>query len=400
MKKNYIITLCTVLSLTLSCSSDSDNGNSTNNDPLSVEAGKEELEENSLALLNEIEDFKENDDLAEIIELAEFLNVNEDDDNLAKITISNISNLKSSNQDIVTFNAKQAIAIVAETPAADEFEESTGVFVWNSVTEEFDKTEDSNDIIYNIDYNNKTAVFSVTSFNTALAGDDNEQELPTGVIANLAINNKIVFSQEYNATLQSGQLIPAEIKNTTRIADFYFTTTYTNSNNNSITQSFDFKIKDETITAYQYTANGNFNNENVDAVEDLVDNATLSFQFLDANLTLEANDANLDSEKDYTVDEQISLLNTNTNAVLSINNREIATSQFYKDNDTYTTFVYNQATDEFEETEVSEDIVNARFLFSDGTTNDFETYIDGSFTSIEEKFEAVFNAYENLFSDI
>jgi len=240
----------------------------------------------------------------------------------------------------------------------------------------------------------------VTSFNTALAGDDNEQELPTGVIANLAINNKIVFSQEYNATLQSGQLIPAEIKNTTRIADFYFTTTYTNSNNNSITQSFDFKIKDETITAYQYTANGNFNNENVDAVEDLVDNATLSFQFLDANLTLEANDANLDSEKDYTVDEQISLLNTNTNAVLSINNREIATSQFYKDNGTYTTFVYNQATDEFEETEVSEDIVNARFLFSDGTTNDFETYIDGSFTSIEEKFEAVFNAYENLFSDI
>lgn len=400
MNKNYIITLCTILSLTLSCSSDSDKEGSTNNDPLSVEAGKEELEENSISLLNEIEDFKDNDDLAEIIELAEFLSAEDESTNIAKSTINNIASLKSKNQDIVTFNAKQAIAIVAETPAADEFEESKGVYTWNNTTEEFDKTEDSDAIIYNINYNNKIAVFSVTNFSTSLAGESNDKELPTAAKANLKINNKIVFSQEYNATLQSGQLIPAKIENTTRIADFYFTTTYANSNNKSITQSFDFKIKDEIITAYQYTAKGNFNNENADALEDIIDNITVSFQFLDANLTLDANDADLNSNEDLTVDEQVTLLNSNTNAVLSINNREIATSQFYKDKDTYLDYTYNQTTNDYEEVEVSEDIVNARFLFNDGTTNDFETYIDGSFTSIENKFEAVFDAYENLFSDI
>ena len=400
MKKNYLITLCTALSLVVSCDS-SDGPEDTNNKPLTVESGKEELEENSIELLNKIETFKDNDELNDIVELADFLNAEESqDNNIAMSTIANISSLQTKNQDIVSFNAKQAIAIVAETPIADDFEEEKGIYTWDDNLEEFTKTAESDDIIYNVNYNNKTAIFSVTDFKTALTGSESDNEVPTRAVANLKINNKTVFSQDYSATLQAGQLIPSKIENTTKIAAFAFVTSYTNTNNKSIKQDFSFKIDNDVITAYQYTVNGDFTNEDADNVEEIIDDTTMSFQFLDAKLLISANDKDLDSNDELSVDQQVTLLNSNTSAVLSINNREIANSEFYKDQDTFTDFIFNPNTDRWEEEEVSEDIVNVRFLFEDGTTNDFETYIDGSFTSLENKFEDVFEAYENLFSDL
>ena len=126
----------------------------------------------------------------------------------------------------------------------------------------------------------------------------------------------------------------------------------------------------------------------------------MSFQFLNATLSIDAKDTGFDSDKELSIDEQIDLLNSNIIAELSINNKSIAKSTFYKDQDTYTDYVYNSNTQQWEEVEVSDDIVNAKFLFEDGTTNDFDTYFDGSFTSLEDKFETVFEAYEDLFSGI
>ncbi|MFB9055292.1 hypothetical protein ACFFU9_00910 [Mariniflexile ostreae] len=404
MKTIYALSLCLTLLTTYSCSKD-DSPKDEITGTLSVEEGKKQLEDNTVLLLEKIDNFKDSDALEEIIELAEYLKPsNSSKSNTFKKTslntISNISEAQASTQGLAAFSAKQAITILSEPTLLDEFNEEKGTYEWNANTEEFERTGDSDDIIYHIHYNNgKHAIFSFTDFNTSFAGSNNNEELPTLIKANLKIDNIVVFSQEYSATFQNGQLIPVKISNTTTIADFAFTTVYTNKNNQSITQSFNFKIGSETIIGYNYTANGDFNNENGE-IEDIVDHADISFEFLNAVLQVNAKDTNFDSNKSLSINEQIDLLNSNIYAELSINTKSIAKSEFYKDQITYTNYFYNTNTGQYEEREVTEDSVNVRFLFEDGTTNDFDTYIDGSFTSIENKFDTVFEAYENLFGGI
>ncbi|WP_158838857.1 hypothetical protein [Polaribacter sp. L3A8] len=406
MKKIYLLALCTTLFINISCSSNDNEEDNKITGSLSVEEGKTQLEDNTIKLLDKVDDFKNDNALNDIIELAEYLN---SDNNIKNKgfkkatlnTISNIANIKTTTNGLTAFNAKQGIAIIAETSLIDDFNSEKGIYSWNSNTKEFDKTGNSDDIIYNVAYNDgKNAVFSFTDFGTTIVGSDSDNELPTLAKANLKINGTTVFTQNYTATFISGQLIPAAISNTTNIGDFSFETFYTNSNNKEIKQSFNFKLSNDVIIGYSLSTNGNFNDDANGNIEDIVDNATFTFQFLNAALTLKANDTGFNSDSELNVDEQIALLNSNTSAELSINNKSVAKSQFYKDEDTYTDYTYNPNTQNYEETEVTEEIVNARFLFEDGTTSDFNTYFDGSFTSIEDKFDAVFEAYESLLSNI
>ncbi len=381
MKKKFSLALLSlILASNISCKND-DNVSSEITGSLTVEEGKKQLEDNSLELLKNIEDFKNDDSLNEIIELAEYLNSSTTTKSsgfkeIALNTINNASSMKTENADIILFNAKQSAAIIAKNTLDDDFNDEKGIYQWNATNEEFDKTGESDDIIYNITYNDKVAVFSFTDFSSATVGND-ENEVPTLIKANLKINTTTVFAQDFTASFQDGQLIPSSINNTTTIGAFVFSTSYSNNNNTSITQSFEFKIGDTVITGYNFSSNGNFNNEDAD-IEDIVDDLTISFQFLDAKLSITATDDNFDSESELSIDDQIALLNSNVMGELSINNKSIAKTQFYKDGD----------------------IANLRFLFEDGTSNDFDTYIEGSFIELENKFDTVFEAYENLFEDI
>lgn len=416
MKKTIsLAVLSFILVLNISCGGDdvTETGGPQITGALTVEEGKTQLEENSIELINKVDAFQNDTELNEIIELAEFLSETNTTNTIKPVkfkttmlnTLNNASSLQTAKNSVI-YNSKQAATILAETPLTDDFNEEKGIYVWDADTEEFVRTGDSDDIIYTVNYNNKVAVFTFTDFAATVTGnevDDNEVELPTLAKANLKINNNTVFSQDFSASFRGEQLIPTTIKNTTTLGGFTFTTSYTNANDSKITQSFEFKIDNSVINNFVYTANGNFSNLDSDTdgnIEDFIDSSTFSFQFLDANLTITANDNNFDSEADLTIDQEIALLNNNIKGELSINNKSIAVSQFYKDQDTYTDFVFNPATNNFDEVEVSEDFSNIRFLFEDGTSNDFDTYFEGSFTELENKFETVFDAYEILFEDI
>ena len=387
MKKTINLTLLSfILALNISCGNDDDSGTESQKitGTLSVEEGKRQLEDNSIKIINKIDAFQNNADLNEIIELAEFLSgANTEKQAKFKTTMLNTLNNISSLQTVknsTAFNTKQAITILEDTPLTDDFNEEKGEYLWNSNTEDFDRTGDSEDIIYTVNYNNKAAVFTVTDFTATITGN-NENELPTLTKVNLKINNNTVFSQDFSASFREKQFIPATIKNTTTIGSFRFITSYTNTNDSKITQSSEFKIDNCVINNFTYTANGSFSDLDTDTednLEDFIDNSIASFQFLDAKLTITANDDNFDSETELTLNEKIVLLNNNVKGELSINNKSIAVSEFY----------------------IDEGYTNLRFLFEDGTSNDFDTYFEGSFTELEDKFDAVFKAYENLFEDV
>lgn len=401
MKKFYAFALCSVLAFNISCKKEE----TAPEEPveidgsLSVEEGKNELEKNSINLLEKIEAFKDDKALNEMIELAEFLNNPTSNNSTFQKTVfntlSNISSIK--NEDIIIFNAKQSVTIINEDSLLEDFNNEKGIYNWNDDSKEFEKSGNSDDIIFNIEYDNgKKAVFSFTDFNTGIS---NEEEVPTLVKANLKIGSTVVFSQDFSATLINKQILPASIKNTTSIGGFSFTTSYTNSNNDSVEQTTAFTLNNETIMSFTATVKGNLNNSDAEGAEDILDNANMTFTFLDAAITMDLKDSNVDSNKDYSIQEAIALLNSNTNAELIVNNKSVAKSEFYKDTDTYTNYEINPNTGNLEKVEVSEDIINVRFVFEDETTSDFDTYIDGSFTELESKFDAVFNAYESLFED-
>ncbi|APY10146.1 hypothetical protein BWZ22_02365 [Seonamhaeicola sp. S2-3] len=401
MKKIFALALISTMLFNTSCSNNDDGDSNKLDGSLTVEEGKQQLEDNSIKLLNKIEEFKNDDALNEIIELAEYLSSSNTTKfsgfkSTALNSIENASSIQSKNS-LIEFNAKQSLALASKNNLIFDFEAESGVYEWNADIEDFEKIGESDDIIYKISYNeNKNAIYSFTDFASKTVEGE---ELPTLAKANLKIDDITVFSQDYTATLQDNNLIPTKINNKTTIGGFVFETNYNNSNNAKIDQSFTFKIDSEVIIGYNYTAKGNFNNTDSE-VTDIFDSVDFSFNFLDAKLNVSANDNDFDLDEELTIDEQIDLLNKNVNAILSINNKLIAESLFYKDQDTYTDYIYNETTESYEWDEVTEDIINVKFLFDDGTSSDFETYFEGSFTELEEKFEAVFEAYETLFEDV
>ena len=419
MKKLVVLGLSSFLILS-SCKSDDDGGSGvqgptqpTVNGSLSVEEGKQQLENNAVDLLNKVESFKSDTALNEIIELAEFLTA---DNASAKqlngfqaTAVNSIANVASAKEDIIAANVSQTSEISQKT-TVEELNDEKGIYNWNPALENgeggFEKTGDSDDIIYNIAYNNKNAVFSFTEFSSVQA--KNDTEVPTKAVADLKINGVTVFSQNYTASIDAGKTVPNSINNTTFIGGFSFVTSYVNNNNTSITQSFDFKIGDEVITGYNYTANGNLSTvENEDTeLLNVLNNAAVSLKFLNATLAITAKDDNFDSNADLTIDQQIALLNSNITSELIIGDKSIAKGQFYKDQETTQIFPVFETPEPGEDvvfpepTTVTNDIINARFLFADGTTTDFDTYFDNAFTDAENKFETVINAYEKLFNNI
>lgn len=400
MKTIYTLLLLSLLTFNFSCKKD--NEEETNQKTaLKVEEGKEQLENNAINLLDKIESFKSDKALNEIIDLAEFLNNSIDDDEdvffkkSALKTISNIS--ESSKKGIIAFNAKQSLSLIEEKTLLNDFNDEKGIYEWNDDIEDFEKVGNSDDIIYNISYNDgKKAVFSFTDFNTTIS---NDEELPTITKVNLKIDEVTVFSQEFTASYSNDQIIPKSLKNTIIIGDFSFKTTHSNSNNNTLTEAVEIKIIDDVLMSFENKIKGDFSDEDSEDVDDLLDNASMTFKFLDATLSISAKDTGIDFDKEYSMDETIALLNSNMSAELSVNNKLVAKSEFYKDQDTYTDWVYDSSTNSYEEEEVTEDIINVRFLFDDETTADFDTYFDGSFTKVTDKFDEVFEAYENLFED-
>ena len=406
--KNYFSLALLSLLFVLNLSCGKDENDVAIQEYFSVESGKNQLENNMIDALNKIDAFRNDNALNEIIELAEFLNTssgvkNSSFKNVALTSISNVSSLK--NADFTIFNAKQSIALIEDTSLMEDYNNEKGTYLWDDSLKEFIKTGESDDIIYNVEYNNKVAVFSFTDFNTTtVTGSDINEEVPTLITANLKINNTIVFSQNFNSTFQNNELVPSSINNTTTIGAFSFITTYSNLNNTKATQSFNFKIGKDIILGYSLESNGMFSNQNGGVengnIEDVIDNVTLNFNILDANLLLTATDKDFDSDIKLSIDEAVARLNSNVKGKLSIKGQIIAESQFYKDQDTHTNFYWDYNAQQFYEEEITEDIVNLRFLFSDGSTNDFETYFNGSFTEMETKFEAVFDAYIKHFENI
>jgi len=167
--KKILFTSAIILGL-YSCGSDSADNNGEELTPFTVEQGKLELEDNAIAFLAEIDSYKNDNALTEIEDISDALLIDVAGKSIASKTFNNLSNLQSGKIDIIAFNS----SVFEDISLMDDYNEQTGIYQWNSATEEFDKTEESNNIVYKIAYNNKNAEFVVSDFKTVTFTADNE----------------------------------------------------------------------------------------------------------------------------------------------------------------------------------------------------------------------------------
>ena len=396
--KKIIIPILSLGVLLSSCGSD-DGGSSSDKkieEFSSTEESKEALEENAIAVLDKIEEFNDDSALDQIIELAEYLNENSDsesdtEDEILNTALKNISSLAAKELDLAEFNAAQVD--VAPNTLEDDFNEDAGVYAWSDDEGDFIKTGESDDLIYNIAYNSKNAVFSVTEFKTASYADG--EEFPTSVKSNLIIDGITVFEQSHTASITTDKYVPNSFTSTIEIGELNLTSTLDNSSNTSVTQSISFKIGDSNVMSLGTTTKGNFNDfEN--NFEDVLSTTSLTMSFLETSVLFNGKiPSSFNSETEYTIEEQIELLNDNIDIVLLTDSKLVAIGEFYieyyTDETTFTNPETGESTTYVEDTED----INIRFKFPDNSTADFDTYFNDNYGAVEDKLESVFD----LFSD-
>lgn len=353
---------------------------------ITIEQGKQKLEDNSLDFLSEVDQFKSDDALTELKEIADILLLDDTGKSIGSKTFKNLNNLQSGKMDFIAFNS---IAI-DDASLIEDYNSETGIYLWNSTSEEFDKTGESDNIIYKVVYNSKNAELVISDFETATFSLENT-EVPTSLKASLKIDSKEIFSHNYNASIDEGKYMPNSVVSIIKIGGLTMETSLTNQSNQTLEFENEISIYESKLMNYYIAFKGDFNeiDSNGDdisdetGVEDILDSSEFSMSFLDAKITGKVSEPSIIPEGDMTTEEVVNMLNENVLIDISISDESIAKGQFYVDE-------YEDGNQIFTEP-------NLRFLFSDDTTADFEAYFGEGFSSLEGKFDDVIDNYVTKF---
>lgn len=381
--KKILFTSAIILGLFSCGGSDSSDNNGEEIATLTVEQGKQELEDNAITFLAEIDSYKNDNALTEIKDILDALVIDVAGKSIGSKTFNNLSDLQSGKKDIISINSR----LFEDLSLIDDYNEQTGIYQWNSATEEFDKTGESINIVYKIAYNNKNAEFVVSDFKTAIFTADNV-EVPITAKASLKVNGKEIFSQVYSASVDYGKYLPNSVKNVVTIGGLVITTTLNNNSNKTLDFKHSYSINGTSLMSYSVIVNGNFNEIDTNGddlsedtkVEDILDSSEFSMSFLNAKITGKVTEPSIIPEGDITTKEAVKLLNENVFIDIIINDKSVAKGEFYVDEDEY-----------------GDSEPNLRLLFSDGTTADFDTYFGEGFSSVEGKFDDVIDNYTSKF---
>ncbi len=304
--------------------------------PYSPEQGKQALEDNMIAALNEIDGFANDPALTEIEEFAKFLLDNPDSQ--SGIVSKSLSNTLSFKNKTPQLFAKSQITSVSEPAEGlqDEYNELVGNWIWSISENKFVRTSDSgNNIVYTVTQNNKNAVLTVSNF--SVLTHPSGEEIPTSINVVLTVDGTTVFSQEYAVSFPSDKYIPSSLSNTTTLGGLSFETNLSNTNNTETTVNSAIKLNGTTLIGASVKANGNYteiNNtgESTSETNTLLNTISASYTMLSATISIEASlPETIDDEA--TADEQIELLNERLNVSLSVNDKKVADGEFYKESE-------------------------------------------------------------------
>jgi hypothetical protein len=370
---------------------------------LSDETNKENLEDAGIQMINEIDQLKE----ADAIEIAiNFASKAEAMDEAIATLVPAIDIIASLSEK--DYGAKETLnalkSATAEPNSLSElWAELVGKYTWNASMEDWDYTELANAIVFEFpgmegDITN-TASLTVDNFsavtisNPAIEMEDgSEAELPTSLRVDLKYNGTSVAGYNLTASyLEDG--MPTTINSVLTIAAFSYTIGITHSPYTDASFTTSFKHDGQVLIEAHLDANGNWSEDNIESltndenevppVENVLSQSNAYIQILNIKVAgkvdveklapaLRSLDTQYPEYNDQIslefnqkladiVNEHISLV-----VVYADNNQKIAEAEAYP--------YYDEYWEEY--------WLDFRFVFSDGSKADAETYFGEGFSDL------------------
>ena len=311
---------------------------------------------------------------------------------------------------------------------AEVWEEISGTYEWNVTEEDWDITEGGNIVVFKFPSTENGTVNNVVYTIHPYTGttqhniEDYEGELPTSVKSDLFIGDVKEMELEFSASYDTDG-IPTNVTATLFLNPFTLAASASNTTSKATT-ALSIKKGDEVVIDFSVSANGNFTQEAIENVDEdanvgvilqsveghiqvenmkLMGNANVK-AIADGEDNIYANEDDEDFDWNNATEQEIELFNANYSLGLYYvsDGTKVANSEFYTYTEpwTYTEWVYNETTDEYDEVEVTIEETNAdiRLVFEDGTNSDLETYFEEGFNDLEKALNDFIEEIENQYS--
>jgi hypothetical protein len=397
-----------------SCSKDKNDDTSTDYQFANetVDQGKANLQSNGIDLITEMDSLQSSNGVPALQSLSEFL----DENNPFESEISSIPVLKTILATASLGDDKNNISTLSQAMQSDVESDSTisqvwkslmGIYTWDKTNKVWVKTSSSTTFQFIFPStktgtsNNATLTLSYTGKSGHSLIEDYNGDLPATFSASLKVSSTELFALNFNASYNTDGT-PSSVDYSLTLGSFKYSMNYTYTTSD-VTYKIQLTHNSNTVIEFYTSVNGNLSKTNVENADDavaVINNANAYFQILNVKLI-----GSIDYKSIYNAEEQIDNDYTNElkadtaraeayNKYFSLilvyanNNQKIAGTEFYPVVDKYTYYSGTTLYTGYE----SE--VELRFIFKDGSKQDFETYFNTGFESIISKFSTFVSKLE------
>lgn len=376
------------------------------------EQSKGDVEATGVELVSEISDLENSNaflvvkQLSELIDDSEF----EIEGSIAGTPLNVISSLKNTESTVKTIF--KSLKSTAEDPnsISEVWEKISAKYSWNDTEGKFDSTGSANAFI--IEFPGKesddenTAVLTINKPQVITISnpreewpEDIEPEVPVSITADIKYDGEKIISYSFEAEYQSDGL-PTSVTSSLSIEDFVFTVTVTHEPYNKTSFTYNLKRQNTIIIEVYFDASGDWSEESIEEniddvsdefyVEKIVKSSNAHLILLNlkiaAKVNFEAFGAKVreldeqysEREEDY-ANAMIKAINDNAKLVLLYTDTEnmIAKAEAYTYYDDY----------------YEEYVPDIRFIFSDGSLVDGETYLN-------DELESFFDSLNDFITEL
>lgn len=438
MKKLQILFyLFLAFAVVVSCTDDDDDDDDVFS-PKTVEENKAHLESDGLEMLDEMKAMENTEAVETGASMSYFMDESDPlagnpnfQDEEYKGTIPFIKPVVAVSQipELGTKPVMLSLKSVTEEPESFQqlYDWLIGVYSWNASTEEWDYTATGDVVKFEFpstdDGTTNDASLTISEYEgyTGTIGYDLEDyngDLPEHIKVELAVDGTAVLTYEFTVVYNSNGE-PTSFNTSLTFDGFEFSISLSNENNTKADFSAQIKHDADIMIRVAFGMEGDWSSTNVnDNVEsdpdeqDVLDKATAEFQLMNTKIVGEVKvkelttamntiyadeDTNPDFDYDAATEAEIVAINENVDLTVRYadNNEIIAEAEAYGYTNTYTDYIWDEATQNYIEVTVEETDIDLQFKFGDGTTVDAETYFDTGFDDLIEEFEAWIESLED-----
>jgi len=385
-------------------------------EPTTIEEGKALIENSAIDLLSEVDDFKNDDAINELYDLAKEMNSKSSGKKqstfLFNSSLNDVVLIKEGKMDLTSLSKNHTLANINLNDSddfQDKYNEAKGIYEWSDVEEDFVKTKSSENIIFIVDYSiegkNKQAQLIASNFSSEYLNSKIQVVNSLNVV--FTIDGKELMS--YSFSSEFDRYLPKSIISEYKLGTLSFTETFNNLSNKELKNETDISINGKSLINYSGSVTGDFNELNTQGEDYKVKEGNIPVDKSSMELTIfevkiagdidykSLNEGIKELSDDSKKEDLVELLNNNTSIVVSSGNKEIAKAVFFVGISEYVDWVWDNDKQEYKEVTITEEEVDIHFVFSDDSKVDFETYFGENFSKVEEKLNSVIKNYTSKF---